>query len=178
MDKVLRDFLNAPVQLKKLLRSLDFADEDITRAAAETPSLYLSAGRFRVQKMKERMGALRRLDVAHAEEGLRLRKERNPQGRKKYTEPQIKEKIVVALDVRLKRRRLDRAYEEEEFAKILLDSYRYRKDALRVIVEGNLAEGAGELREAKENMVRRDMVRMGKKVRRKFRRVYRDEDDE
>jgi hypothetical protein len=174
----LREFLDAEVQLKKLLVKLDFSDEDITRAAVETPSLYLSAGRFRVQKMRLRLKALHRLDIAAAEAGLRIRKEKDSKGKKLYTEPQVKEKIVLSPEVRMKRKRLDRAYEEEEFGKLLVDAFRYRKDVVRMIVDGNLAEGAGELRNAKENMVRSDMKEMGKKVRNKYRRTYQDEDDE
>jgi hypothetical protein len=178
MDNVLRDFLNAPVQLKQLLRKLDFADEDVARAASENPSLYLSAGRFRVKKMRERMTALHRLEIAQAEAGLSLRKVRDAQGKKKYTESQIKERIVLDEAVRLKRRRLDRGYEEEELAKILLDSYRYRKDALRIIVDGNYSEGVSELRGAKEDMVRADMKKMGDRVRNKFKRRRYREDEE
>jgi hypothetical protein len=179
MDSRLKKLLDTPVALEQVLNKLDFTEEDILRAAMENPSLYLMAGTFRVQKMRKRMKAQHRLDLAQAEAGLRIRKIRTPDGKKKYTEPQIKEKIVLEDDVKENRQKLDGAFEEEEFSKLLLDSCRYRKDALRIIVDGRLSEAAGELREAKEGMVRSDMRKRSQQLRKKYERVVdsRNEED-
>jgi hypothetical protein len=173
----LEEFLVRPFKLQKMVNRLDFLETDVIGAAREQPKLYLEAARYRVAKMRARSKALAQLDVAKSEAGLRLRKKKDSEGKKKYTEPAIKEMIAADPDVAVAQKALDRAYSEEEFAKLLVEAYRYRKDALKIVVEANFAEVSKEFKELRIASETQGLQRLKQRARRKLDSLTEDDDE-
>jgi hypothetical protein len=60
--------------------------------------------------------------------------------------------------------RLDVLEAQEEFAKLLLEAFRMRRDSLRIIAEGQLAEGRRESGEVERIEARSRLVRKAREL--------------
>jgi hypothetical protein len=155
----LTTIIHEPVNLKKLLAKLDFVDEEVANAAKEQPMLYLTAARFRIQKMQRRIQAESSLAVTKAQRGAKFRA-KVAEGGERVTEGRVNEMLVKDKEVRQLEDTARAAAEQEEFAKMLLDAYRMRKDALKIVVDlmgaelyvQRSMEGTGELRKIKDKL--------------------------
>lgn len=147
--------LEGDVDILALLNKLDFSVEEVSRAAQEQPKLFLTACRFRIQRMRRRSSAEARLESKRAEIGLRIRQKYRSTG-DKITEAQLASMILRNSEVGELRERFSRAEEEEEFCKLLLEAFRMRRDAVRIVSEQALAEmnlgtrAAGMVRETED----------------------------
>lgn len=165
----MNEILKKQVDVEGLIEKLDFAEENVLEATRAQPGLFLEASRYRVKSMRRRAKALFELETSMADAALILRQKKNAQGKKEMTETAIKEKVMLNSVVKDARIRLDRAYEEEELAKLLVEAYRQRRDACRIIVDALGAEIQSEVKLAQIEGERGDMTALKKKVREKFR---------
>lgn len=129
-----------------LIQRLALVDENILGEAARQPVLFIDAVRYRVAAMRRRAQAITEFDYQRSRVALAIRAKRNAEG-EKITETALKERVEKHSVVRGLRNQVDRAYEAEEFAKLIIEAYRMRRDAIRVIAESQIAEG---MRESKE----------------------------
>lgn len=161
--QTMSDLLAGDIDLGKLLKKLTLEDTTIVPDSLEQPSLFLEAGRLRVQKMRARVSAEMELKLAKAQVYLDARKGAEAAGTK-ATETTLDNQVLVNPKVRKLATRFTVAQEEEEFADLLVQAYRMRRDALRILadmaqVELSLAQGQARrasqtagLEEAKEKL--------------------------
>jgi aspartate/glutamate racemase len=115
-----------------LLKKLDFLEEEIRSAAAEQPGLFEKAARYRVDLMREKVRAKMLLQKAEAELSQKLREVARETG-EKVTENSLSEQVCLDSKVTRLQEAYDRAVEAEEYAILLLEAFRMRRDSLRVI---------------------------------------------
>lgn len=169
----LLQLLEQRVDLSKLINQVTLREEQLIDAALEQPSLLLDAGKVRVQAFHKRTLYEARLKLEESKAGLRLRRIRDPKGKKEFSEGAVKERIQLQPGVRKVRRQLDKAYAEEEMGKLLSEVFRQRSDSIRVIVN------AGKVSvHAKELEILRTNKKLGRTVQRIRERWEKPEDEE
>jgi len=129
------------ITAESLIQSLALVDENILAEAARQPILFIDAARYRVAAMRGRAQAAAELDATRSRVALVLRARNSTAGEKKMTDAGVKDKVETQTVVRTLRGSMERAYEVEELSKLILEAYRMRRDAIRVIAETQIAEG-------------------------------------
>jgi hypothetical protein len=130
------------ITAESLIQQLALVDENILAEAAKQPILFIDAARYRVAAMRKRAQAAAELDATRSRVSLVLRA-RNFAGdrEKRMTDAGVKDKVETQSVVRTLRASMERAYEVEELSRLILEAYRMRRDAIRVIAETQIAEG-------------------------------------
>jgi|SRR5215471_17703801 len=162
---------------KDLIAKLAIVDQNILAEAASQAILFMDAAMYRVAAMRKRAEAVAAIETRRAQLVLKKRAEKDDVGRK-VTEGEIKASVEATKIIGVLRAEVDRAYEKEELSKLILEAYRQRREAIRVIAE---AENLGLIRGSKEveNIQQRQkMVSNARDLERKRRRMERDEDTE
>jgi len=126
-------------ELDELISSLDFMPENVVQAAAEQPKLFLRAADYRMAKYRKYVQAEGRLEAERAATSLRLREQARLNG-ERLTENHIAELLTVDDNLRRLRAEVESAREADEYAKLLLEAYRMRRDCIRVVAELSSAE--------------------------------------
>lgn len=132
---------SSPDPLEDLLARLDFSPEAVVTAAAEQPILFLKAARYRVTRMRNRLQAAMQCEEVRADKAMALRSNARSSG-ERITEGAIAELLTVSPAVKNAQDVANTATEEEEFAKLLLEAFRHRRDCLKVIGDLTGAERA------------------------------------
>jgi len=133
------------VDIKRLLRKLDFQDTEVVAAAQEQSILFFEASKLRTQKARIRMNREAIVDLVKSEVLLSERATLMEAG-ESFTMGSLNAQVTVHSDYQKATRRLRMAIEEEEAAKLLLDAYKHRRDALKIVLEQNRAElGIGSI---------------------------------
>lgn len=151
------------MKVSELIRLLPIVSENVMEEAARQPQLFVHVARYRV-------GRMRRLSQLRARmEYLSSRIAQATRGRVKerggrITEAQIKERVRIDRRMRRLQSRLDLIEAQDEFAKLLLEAFRMRRDALRIIGEGQIAEGRRESGEVERIEARRRMIREARRI--------------
>jgi len=164
------------VTSKDLVKRLAIVDQNILAEAAKQAQLFMDAAEYRVETMRRRAEAVARIESRRASLVLKRRAEKDELG-KKATEGEIKAWVESRKIISQLRAAVDRGYEEEEFGKLILEAYRMRREAIRVIAE---AENLGLMRGSKEveNIEqRRKMIANARQLENKRRRLERDADE-
>jgi hypothetical protein len=131
----LQQRLSGIVSVGDLLDNISFQDEEVVQAAMVQPKLYLEACRLRVQKMRARMQLDSMLRVKEADVELRIRKWYTDRSKDKPTESHIKAKISKDKPLQELTKRRQEVFQEEEFCKLLVEAFRMRMSALKVVGE-------------------------------------------
>lgn len=166
--KELRDFIDQPVDLERLVKELPFEEEDFVRASLRQPKLFLEAGRLRVQKTEKLSTRKRRLDILEAELGTNLRAQKEG-GKKGLTAKAIDEQIVLHPRYQKLRQLVDEAHAEDRAAEILFDAYRTRRDMLKLIADVRNSEVAHELRGVRDRMMLQDTEEVRERAEKRIR---------
>ena len=127
------------VQAESLIGKLPLVDENILAEAAKQPILFIEAARYRVTAMRVRAKAVAELEARKSTLALRIRAKKT--SARSITENAIKETVESQKSVIALRDRVEKAYALEEFSKLILEAYRQRRDAIRIIGETQIAEG-------------------------------------
>lgn len=115
-----------------LLIGLAFAPEGVVMAATEQPKLFLAAAEYRMSRYRERSQFEMALKKAEAEYSIELRHNAKASG-ERVTEGHIAEQVLVNKLLASRRETLAEVEEREEFAKLLLEAYRMRRECLRIV---------------------------------------------
>lgn len=156
--------MNEPADLERMISKLVFHEEDVARAAMEQPKLFLEACRFRVQKLRKKIAAKTDYEQKYARVAMQLR----AQKRKGQTEGLIKDRAALHSSVREAKKAFDKAAVAEEWSELLVEAYRQRKDACKILAQILGSEASAELRIAESDLGKRQMQRMRDKVRQRF----------
>ena len=173
------DVLNEHVNLRRLVRKLDFSEEEVERAAFEQPSLFYEAVRLRVQKMRDRVEANLKYQERYTRYSVKYRSRKNSGGQRKMTEGHVKDSIARKPEIRELQRKVEQAKVLEEFTALLVRTFGQRHNAIRVIVDARKAEGSVELGKMKEEKVRKKIRKLAKDVKSRYHSLHKggDEDD-
>ncbi len=124
---------------KQLIQKLPLISENILVEAAQQPSLFVEAAEYRVSIMRLRSQALTEYENWCSKLALHYRKSKTKGER--VTEGAIKDHVRINRNTRVLDIKLQRAFAHEEFSKLLLEAFRMRRDAIRVIAEAYNIEG-------------------------------------
>src|SRR5271168_4198123 len=91
----LLSLLEEQVDVERLLGNVELREEQIIEAAIQQPSLVLEAGKARVQAFHKRAMLESKLKLVQAKAGLRLRRIREPGGKREFTEGAVKERVEL-----------------------------------------------------------------------------------
>lgn len=159
-----------------LIENLALVDENILAEAARQPLLFIDAVRYRVHAMRKRSQAVAELDYRKSRLALSIRGKRSEAG-EKATNALVDAMVEKHSIVRGLRDNVERAFELEEFSKLILEAYRMRRDAIRVIAESQIAEGRSGVNEV-ERIEQSKRIRASvRKLDEKRNRVARDEEE-
>jgi hypothetical protein len=147
----------------ELIERLSILDENILKEAAEQPVLFLEAARYRVVVMRKRSEAVARKEYASSKLSLLIRAKVKATG-DRITEDTVKSKVFRNKQYRVIHERAERTYEEEEFSKLLLEAYRMRRDAIRIIADAGRAEGISETAELERISARAKLHKEARKL--------------
>lgn len=120
------------IDLEILLDKLDYSSEAVEHAAQEQAKLFEAAARFRVQRMRAHHKVLAMLALKKATLDKTIRDKYIEAG-ESLTEAQLKNQIQRSKSFQELQELVDKAEEEEEYAKLLVDAYRMRRDSLEII---------------------------------------------
>lgn len=134
IDPFLAKHLRREVDLKQLLAALDFSDEEVVEVSKQQPMLFMEAVRFRVQSMRERTVCEAKLLAAKSTLGGKFRTKLK-EGGEKVTEGQVQERIGRDKDIRAMEEELAESEQAEEWSKLLLEAFRMRRDAMKVVAD-------------------------------------------
>jgi hypothetical protein len=154
--------MEGPITSAVLIRRLPLLEGNILVEAARGPSYFREAARYRVACMRDRLRADMALDIYKAKLGLHIRARRTIQG-KKVTEAHIGQILITSKRVQALQRSAHQAIAREEMSKLILESYRQRKESIQIIAQARFAEGAPESQEV-DRIVRRQMVRRAREL--------------
>lgn len=169
------DPLAKSVDLKLLLNSIYFAEEDVGTANLNQPTLMLGVARYRIQMMRERM----RLEAADKlERSKRAYKYRKlTRNGKPLTEAGIKEKVEMNKYVHRIARELGEAVVDEELAKQLFEVFKQRGIAINNIIKANSNAIAKELWQLEKGASSEKLKAAAKALRGKYRQKEEEDED-
>lgn len=119
-------------EVSHLLSNLDFTPEDVVMAAATTPRLFIRAGEYRIDRLRERNQAKMVMEQIEADRSLTLRKEAAAAG-EKLTEKNLEAQVTLDVEVVQAQQRYFAADEHDEYAKLVVEAFRMRRDCLEII---------------------------------------------
>jgi hypothetical protein len=135
----LDSILAKAVDVQALLDALEFSDGEVVFASAAQPGLHAMAARYRVQTMRASRTAALKLERIDARASKRIRDELKGSA-DRVTEAEVRARVVLAKAVIKQAAVLVEAQAEEEAARLLLESFRHRKDMLQVVSQMIRAE--------------------------------------
>lgn len=160
---------------REIIAKLPILDENILLEAANQPQLFVEAARYRVAKMRNRAQALARYEVWCSELGLHYRRTKTG-GDRRITEGEIKDRIRISKKARFYDTKLQEAFAQEEFSKLLLEALRMRRDAIRVIADARVSEGIREGAEVERIEARRKLINKARDLESRRRKLEVDDD--
>jgi len=159
--------VDTKINLEELINALDFSEERVVDAAKEQPRLFINASRYRVRKLRERIRAESRLKEVAASLSLRIRANLKALGGDtRITEGLIQARLYGKREYKEADAAVATATEYDEFSRLLVEAYRQRAAALRVVQEVMGIENAmaGRLQESDFD----NLANLRKKVKAKY----------
>lgn len=157
--------MQEPVDLAALFEQIDFEDEDILNASKIQSNLFLQAGRLYIQSMRKRVAAEAKLKMLTSRYSLRIRKELSEDASGgRVTEGHVAARLMRKPRILEATRKFDMRREHEEFCKLLLESFRMRRDTLKIV--GNLI--GAEVYIARENSGHQALKDVKDKLRKRY----------
>ncbi len=167
--------LRSKVDLDTLVKSLDFIDEEVADAAKRQPAFLLVAGIYRVRKMRKKQRREAKLKLYRAQKAKQIRTDLSELGQR-VTDKQVEERLSRSKTIIELTRLLEEAEQEEEFAKLLLDSWRMRGSSLKIVADLVGAEVYVSRRMDGSDGSETELARIRKKIKEKYPgRVVREE---
>jgi len=169
MDMDKKADARSPVpDLALLIKNLEFAEEEVASAATSQAKFFIEASRYSVSKMRELMRADAALTEARAECAIEIRNQGVQPNGKPVTDSYIAEQIDLNPDVAKAKAEADMARAANEFARLLLEAYRMRSSAIKVLAEILGAEAASDARAQREELALAAHRQVAGDVRRKY----------
>lgn len=126
--------LRKKVNIFNLLKQLDFSDEEVVDASKAQPKLFVEAVRFRVQMMRDATRIESQLSLVKSQTSAKFRAKLKERG-ERATEGQVSERLGTDPEIVSLTAKLNEAEQAEEYSKLLLEAFRMRRDALKVVAD-------------------------------------------
>jgi hypothetical protein len=165
------------VTVDELIQKIPIVAENYIVAAAEHPVLFMEAARYRVAKMRDVAKITALTESIESKAALRIRNSRDFEDGKKPTEGFVKDSLNANVKVKQARLARDRAHAEEELSKLILEGFRHRRDALRIIADAQHIEGMKMSHETDKMQVRDKAREAALRADEARRRLAIDDDD-
>ena len=136
--------LDAPVNVRKLIDNLDFAEEDLVNATLHQPKLFLEASRYRVKKLRKKIQARTEEDSVTTRVSLKYRVLKEKGKKSLGTESAIKDRVAAHPDVIEAKSAYADAVIGEEWASSLARAYEMRGKACDILCRILTTEAAAE----------------------------------
>jgi hypothetical protein len=152
---------------RQLIEKLPIVSEDVLAEAAVQPQLFMEAAQYRIEKMRGRSQASAELEQNRSRIALKVRAEKDPTG-KKPTEGAVMARVELSATTKQFRQNHDDACAKEEFSKLILEAYRMRRDAIRILADHmlyNRTTNEAELNHIEESRQLRSKARQLLKAR-------------
>ena len=162
-------YLSKPVDLKDLIKQIDFTDEAVEQAALDQPKLFKRASRYHVQVMRHRVEASLAYEMEVARLSSRYQQRKDEKGKRTLTEGAVKAKVQLDHRIQKLRKRMELSLVYEKFAALLIETLRKREFAIKVIKDAQFAEGAKAILLMKEEGAKKMSRKLQKEVREKYR---------
>lgn len=130
----------------QLIAQLAVVDENMRAEVINQPVLFVDAVRYRVSKMRQKAQAEAELEYFDSLLGLSIRAKKHVAG-EKATEGYYKARLLKHPKHRALQAALSRAEAREEFSKGIVEAYRMRRDALKILAD---AQGYESMRAVSE----------------------------
>lgn len=149
--------------LESLLKGLDFTADNVVDAATRNAVMFMRAVEYRIRCMHGRVEAKMRLESSCAAMDAELRKEARDLG-EKITEKGIEQRLTLDKLISERKDKFSEAEELEEYAKLLVEAYRMRRDCLKIVgdltrdelsLQRSVEVGKDAMREARGKMGKR-----------------------
>ncbi len=161
--------LMGDMTISQIISHINFEDEEVEYAARTLPKCLLEAVRYRVRIMRRRMEKGQTLDVTRVNVSQKIRAQAKRSG-DKVTEGGVKELTELSPAVRKHQGDMIKLVELEEFAKLILECFRYKKTAITVVADMTNAEAA-ILRHYEAGDTKNTLATLQKKARDKYTQV-------
>lgn len=171
MSNELDNYINKPVNFEKLISKIDFTEESVENAAIEHPKLFLTASRYRVQKMRDRVEAELAYEAAKAKLGSKYRERKDEKGKRTMTEGAVAAKVQLDKDTFKLRRKMEMSLVHEKFSELLIETYRKREFAIKIIIDARLAEAGRYIKQKKEEDAKRVSRKMMEEIRERHKSI-------
>ena len=167
----LDELIGQPVDLKYLIKKVDFTEEEVETAAIEHPKLFKRAARFRVQKMRDQVEATLAYETKVAKLSAKYQERKDDKGKRTLTESAVKSRVQLDKDIQRLRRKMEMSFVHEKFAELLLETYRKREFAIKVVIDARWAEAGKVFKVMKEEGAKKMSRKMMKEVRDKYEKL-------
>jgi hypothetical protein len=151
-------------KVDQLIRSLAVIDENIRAEAIAQATLFIEASRYRVECMRVRMQAEAEFEAFSSKRWLVIREKKSQVSKERITNDQIKSQLQIGSNYRRLKAAVNRAEAEEEFSKLLLEAYRMRRDALKILADAQGYEASKQTAELEKDMIHRKMEREARRL--------------
>jgi len=125
------DVFRYKIDLAKLIKNLDYGDEEIADAARQQPKLFLWASIYKVQKFRKQQLRESKLRLLRSQYAREIRREMQENG-ERVTDKQIEERLSRKKEIIHQTRRVEAAEQEHDLAKLLVEAYRQKLAALKI----------------------------------------------
>lgn len=173
----LNEYLSRKTDLRELIKKLDFTEEEVEDAAKEQPKMFLRATRYRVQKMRDKVEAELAYENKVAKLSSKYQRRKDDKGKRTLTEGAVKARVQLDKKVQILRRKMEMSYVHEKFSELLVEAYRSREKAIKVIIDARWAEAGSALKHMKEEGAKKMSRRLQKEVRDRYRHMRGSSDD-
>lgn len=168
-----RSILVGDLEIDEILEELDFRTEAVEDAARTLPKLWVEAAKYRVRIMRQRMERAAALDLSKVDAAKTFRDESDG----KVTVQMVNEAVEVADSVQAAQAAFNAALQHEEFAKLILEGLRMKKNAIQVTAD--LSRGDNSMDKAAEALQATDSLSaMKSRLRNRRSRDVEDDDSE
>ncbi len=143
------------LDLRTLLGRLEFSEENLEQAVLEQAKLFMVAANYRVLKMRQRQQVEGQLKQQTAALALQYRKKaRTKNGKRQLTEGYLSDLLAWSPRLGGLKEKTQRAEQLEEYAKLLLEAFRQRRDALKILATFAYLEDSVRLKQAGMDRIR------------------------
>jgi hypothetical protein len=156
----------------KLIRDLQIVPENIKNEAIRQPLLFIEAVRYRVGKMRAHSRAKAELKTWSGQQWLLVKKKFEGT---RITNDEVRSYLEKDPQYRALSANVDEAEAREEFAKLILEAYRMRRDGVRILADAEGYEASKATVEAASESVNRSLGLEARKLY-KHRGIQRDLD--
>jgi hypothetical protein len=128
---------------KELISRLSFVEANVLEEAAQQPALFYEVSKARVERMRRRSQATAEYESHKVALSMKYRASAKDFG-ERITEKSLEQRVESRRTTKEFRAAVESAEADEELSKLLLEAWRMRRDAIRILAEARVYQGVNE----------------------------------